>query len=65
MVYLIQLKENTPNTPDITWLRPSQLQDNLWWPVVSGADHTTVVFPVKGGRPKVNQAHLKDFDETL
>ena len=24
-----------------------------------------MVFPVKGGRPKVNQAHLKDFDETL
>lgn len=54
-LYLVEFENDAADTPDITRVAPSQFQDNLWRPVVPGADHRAVVLPLEGGGPEVDQ----------
>lgn len=58
----IQFKEDASNAPNVTGLTPSQFQDHLGCPVVSGGDDGRVMFMVKGCRSKVNQPDLGTLD---
>ena len=53
----MELEHYAANTPDITGLAPSQLQDDLGRPVVSGGHNTAVVLPVERGRAEVDELH--------
>ena len=56
-IYLVELKDNAANTPDIARLAPAELQDNLGRPVVPGGHNTAVVLPVERSRAEVNELH--------
>ena len=51
----MKLENNTANTPNVTRMGPTQLQDDFGSPVVPGGDHGAVVFPFKGGRAEIDQ----------
>ena len=46
------------NTPDITWIAPPEVKDNLRSPIMSCRNDRRVVFIVEGGRAKVYQSYL-------
>ena len=54
----VELEGDAADAPDVAWLAPAQLEDDLGGAVVPGAHHLAVVLPVEGCGPEVDEPHL-------
>ena len=61
----VEFEEDAANAPDITRLRPAQLQDDLRRPVVPGGHDGRVVLPVEGGRAEVDHFDVRVANHAL
>lgn len=53
-----EFNQNATDTPDITRETPTQIENNLWGPVMSSGDDRRVILVIEGGRSKINQSNL-------
>jgi hypothetical protein len=53
-----KLHQDAPDTPDVTWETPAQVQYDFGGPIVPRGDNGGVVFVVEGGRAKVDEPDL-------
>ena len=56
-LYLVELKDDAADAPDVAGLRPAQLEDDLRGAVVPRRHHRAVVLPVERRRAEVDQLH--------
>ena len=52
---MVELKDDATDAPDVTRVRPAQLQDDLRSSVVPGRHDGGVVLPLERRRPEVDQ----------
>lgn len=53
-----ELDEDAPNTPNIAWIAPAQVEYDLRCSVVPCRNNSGVILIVKGGRSKVDKSDL-------
>ena len=56
-LYLVELKDDAADAPDVAGLRPAQLEDDLRGAVVARRHNRAVVLPVERRRAEVDQLH--------
>lgn len=60
----VQFKHDAANRPDITWLRPAQLENHFRCAIMTCRYNGAVMLVIEGCAAKINESNVGAFDAT-